>query len=192
MAHRKQYLVVFFSLIFTAAIGGCSKSDQSSDAKPNDSVAPPEELRDFEPPIELITAWEYADGGTVYVKLQDSKNRELELCLSQYLWDESEDPDSPPRNTLYIGAHHYSMDSAREPLNAAERKLIITSLKSVVDGIEMDARDIEIATRYDPAECHMAEAGAAGNVERELSARWKAIYAKNALHRLENSAEDGQ
>ncbi len=192
MVHCSQHPVVFLSLLSLFAIGGCSASDQSLDAKLSDNVAPPEELHDFEFPIELITAWEYSDGGTAYVKLQDSENRELEICVSQYLWDESEDPDGPPNNTLYIGAQHYSMDSSREPLNEAERNLIIASLKSAVDGIEMDARDIEVATRYDPAECHMAETGAAGNVERELSDRWKAIYAKNALHRLENNTEDGQ
>jgi hypothetical protein len=43
----------------------------------------PTEIKEFEPPVKIIAANEYWDGGTTFVVLQDAKQRYLILCVSQ-------------------------------------------------------------------------------------------------------------
>lgn len=109
---------------------------------------PPGELKSFVPPIELVEANGYLDGGTTYVMLRDSRDVELVFCVYQ---DAFED-DPIPGNSLFLGATHPEQTSARRPFTQEEASLVISSLEAAVKPLWTPDRQQRLKQRGDPGE----------------------------------------
>lgn len=86
-----------------------------------------EEVKEFIPPIAIVEAAAFGDGGTLYVRLSDSRGRQLALCVSRIL------DDVIPRDTLFLNAAHAYEKTARLPMTSAEAALAIASLENAVN-----------------------------------------------------------
>lgn len=86
-----------------------------------------EEVKEFIPPIAIVEAAAFGDGGTLYVRLSDSQGRQLALCVSRIL------DDVIPRDTLFLNAAHAYEKTARLPMTSAEVALAIASLENAVN-----------------------------------------------------------
>jgi len=87
-----------------------------------------EELTEFRPPITLISAGEFWDGGTIWVHMRDSKGIEVHLCVSQNTFE-----NEVPPNTLFLNAEHVSQGLARLPFSATESALVVKGLTAAVE-----------------------------------------------------------
>jgi hypothetical protein len=138
------------------------------------------ELTEFTPPVEIVDANEFLDGGTTYVKLRDAKGRIVLLCLSQRFFEAT-----IPNNTLFIDASHPEEPTARLPLSESEAQLVLASLKAAVTAA-LPKEELEALERWgDPAEHRLAESAGAPADRRQSEEQWRAIFAFDVLRRLE-------
>jgi hypothetical protein len=130
--------------------------------------------------VIIVDAREYLDGGTTYVVLKDSKGRLLWMCVSQYM-----NEGGAPANTLFLDATHPDQELARLPLTSHEATLIIDSLQSAVE-LALSPQDREaVQSLSDVAEEQIREQFTVPEKKRRSPEKWKAIYAFDALRRLQ-------
>jgi hypothetical protein len=113
-------------LICLLAIATCLGCE--SKPKATQPQTPPPEITKLVPPIEIVDANGFDDGGTLFVKLRDSAETEVVFCVSQDFFK-----NEIPPNTLYVGAPHASQPSARLPVSSDERLVLVEGLKNAVE-----------------------------------------------------------
>jgi hypothetical protein len=138
------------------------------------------EIKDFEPPVEIVTATEFWDGGTTYVVLRDAKKRYAILCVSQNAFE-----STVPGNTLFLNAHHPDSPTTRLPFSEEEARLVIASLDGAVKANLTEEELEELQGLGDPAEHRMREVASVPENERWSTAEWNLAYAFDALRRLQ-------
>ena len=91
---------------------------------------PPGPIRTLVPPIEIVAAGGYMDGGTSWSTLRDSAGTKVTFCATQDAFES----DIPP-NSLYIGGTHSDTTSSRLPISQTEALMVRASLGAALDQI---------------------------------------------------------
>jgi hypothetical protein len=143
----------------------------------------PAEIKEFEPPVEIVKANGFMDGGTTYVVLRDAKKRLMILCVSQNAFEET-----VPGNTLFLNAAHSDEPTARLPFSENETRLVIASLESAIKAHLTDEERDALLDMGDPGEQRMHESVAVPKNERWSANEWTLTFAFDALRRLQSRA----
>ena len=139
---------------------------------------PPGDVGTLVPPIRLVDAGGFLDGGTTWVSLTDANDSRAVFCVTQDCFG-----GDIPFNSLYVGGMHADMTSARLPLSKAEALMLVAAL---ADALEHETIDV-IPT--DIGESLIQENAAVPLENREADRTWALRYAHNALVRLARKTE---
>ena len=173
-------------LLISASAAGCAQEPSQEPAEKQAVVQDPREppnrveVTELTTPLEILDAKEFWDGGTTYVSLRDAEGRTLLFCVSQWASEAT-----IPANTLFINAAHPDAPTARLPISEREAQLVVGSLRAaVLSALPRDELD-SLANMGDPAENKMSEQYTIPPEKRWSAKKWKAVYAFDALRRLE-------
>ena len=90
---------------------------------------PGTEITEFVPPISVVCAEGFLDGGSKVVELRDSKGQSINFCVSQGGFE-----SIIPPHTLFV--FDSGEKRTRLPLSAAEAELVVSSLQAAVDQLQ--------------------------------------------------------
>jgi hypothetical protein len=141
----------------------------------------PTEIKEFEPPVEIVTANGFMDGGTTYVVLRDAKKRLMILCVSQSAFEET-----VPGNTLFLNAAHSEEPTARLPFSKNETRIVVASLESAVKANLTEEEREALQATGDPGEQRIYESVAVPKNDRWSANEWTLTFAFDALRRLQS------
>lgn len=176
-------LLVGMSLPIVCSCGQQPKENvpsKSGVSEPDPSASPvqtPETTR-------LVDAAEYADGGTIFVHLVGTQGKRIQLCVSQHAWD-----STIPKNTLFLNANHPSDPKARLPSSTEEATGVLEALRQAVNAAIPDAELAGLERLGDPLETFWHDKYAKPDDEQRSRDEWVAIFAFDALRRLEKQSK---
>jgi len=168
------------SLALLSLVVIASASSASEQSRPAPSPVHTDEVTELRTPIAIISAGEFWDGGTVWVKLRDAKGVVVQFSVAQSSFDSEIPPD-----TLFLNASHPMERDARLPLTAKEAKLIVDRLQSAVEK-SATKEALRIASG-DPIAFQTSEHFELPEDQQRTDQEWNVIFAANALQRLKKA-----
>ena len=139
---------------------------------------PPSDVGTLVPPIRLVDAGSFLDGGTTWVSLTDSNDSRAVFCVTQDCFD-----GDIPFNSLYVGAKHADRASARLPLSKTEALMLVAALAAALENEMIDVMSTDIG------ESLIRENGIVSDEYREIIKTSGLRSARNALTRLARKKE---
>jgi hypothetical protein len=176
-----RLIAVVFGILLLIGISSCAeqKSVDSSTSVESSIATDKAPRSELTPPITLVDAGEFADGGTTFVHLKAADQRELLLCVS-----ESAFAEVIPANTLFLDASHPRAPAARLPLNEEEAVSIVSTLETALETAFPPSARRDFEKWGDPLEHQWHEQYTKPQSEQRSVDEWKKIFAWDALRRL--------
>ncbi len=179
---QQKHTVLLLVGLSLPLVCSCGKQPAESN-KPNSTAGPigtQSSQTQLATPIKIVDAAEYSDGGTIYVRLLDADERGILLCVSQHAFE------SPiPHNTLFLDANHPNSEEARLPTSNEEAEAVRNALSSAVKAAHSPEQLAKLQKWGDPLEHYWHEKYSTPEAEHRPNEAWKAIFAFDALRRLE-------
>jgi hypothetical protein len=134
---------------------------------------PPPEITKLVPPIEIVDATGFEDGGSIAVKLRDSASTEVVLFVNQDAFK-----SRIPPNALYLGGVP-TQPSARLPVSSDERQIVVEALKTALEALPLvDRRG---------ASTGMIDRNTQERLPEDQEKYWRIRFATAALEKLQST-----